>query len=72
MVTWAVLSPELVRNQLSPSLNVIGSEEMLRTTSNLTAGQMSQLHRVHEVFFEGISGRCQAWLGGFQLRSGET
>lgn len=65
MVTWAVLSPELVRNQLSPSLNVIGSEEMLRTTSNLTAGQMSQLRRIHDLFFEGMSGRCQAWLGVF-------
>ena len=45
--------------------------EMLRTTSNLTAGQMSQLRRIHDLFFEGMSGRCQAWLGGFQLRSGE-
>ena len=45
-------------------------EEMLRTISN--AGRMSRLRAVRKLGFDCFpTGKCRAWLGGLQMRSGE-
>ena len=47
------------------------NEEMLRTISN--AGRMSRLRAVRKLGFDCFpTGKCRAWLGGLQMRSGET
>lgn len=48
----------------------IQMHEMLRTISN--AGRMSRLRAVRKLGFDCFpTGKCRAWLGGLQMRSGE-
>ena len=54
-----------------PKLPLAENEEMLRTISN--AGRMSRLRAVRKLGFDCFrTGKCRAWLGGLQMRSGET